>query len=60
MQNLRLKAKKYYKLKCDTSLKSYDQAEFKSGTWKQIFYVLAKVILYFLAKLKNATKSSLY
>ena len=31
MQNLRLKAKKYYKIKCDTSLKTYDHAEFKSG-----------------------------
>ena len=30
------KSKKYHKTKCDTSLKSYDHAEFKSGTWKQI------------------------
>ena len=33
MQNLMLKEKK---IKCDTSLKSYDHAEFKSGAWKQI------------------------
>jgi len=30
------KSKKYHKIKCDTSLKSYDHAEFKSGAWKQI------------------------
>ena len=31
-----VKNKKYYKIKCDTSLKSYDHAELKSGAWKHI------------------------
>ena len=31
-----VKSKKYYKIKRDTSLKSYYHAEFKSGAWKQI------------------------
>ena len=28
--------KKQYKIKCDTSFKSYGHTEFKSGAWKQI------------------------
>ena len=31
-----VKSKKYPKIKCYTSLKSYDHAEFKSGAWEQI------------------------
>ena len=31
-----VKSKKYHKIKCYTSLKSYDHAEFKSGAWEQI------------------------
>jgi len=30
------KSKKYHKINCDTSLKSYDHAEFKSGASKKI------------------------
>ena len=37
MKNLRLKIKKYYKIKCDTSLKRYDHAEFKSGDFDLYF-----------------------
>ena len=36
MQNFRLKIKKKYKINYDTSLKSYDHANFKSGAWKHI------------------------
>ena len=35
-EKFQVKSKKYYKIKSDTSLKSYDHAEFKSGAWKQI------------------------
>ena len=32
----KVKSLKYHKIKRDTSLKSYDYAEFKSRAWKQI------------------------
>ena len=33
---MELKIKKKYKINYDTSLKSYDHANFKSGAWKHI------------------------